>query len=42
VNAQLSGDGADFPMLGVEVTTDLNTGFWTHHLVVILIAGAPG
>jgi hypothetical protein len=31
MNAQLSGDGADFPMLGVEVVTDLNTSFWTHH-----------
>jgi hypothetical protein len=32
VNAQFSGDGADFPMLGVKVAADLHTGFWIDHL----------
>jgi len=32
VNAQLSGDGADFPMLGVEITANLDVGFWTDRL----------
>jgi hypothetical protein len=33
VDAEFSGDGADFPMLGVKVTADLNVGFWIDHLV---------
>jgi hypothetical protein len=32
VNTQFSGDGADFPMLGVKVTANLNVGFWIDHL----------
>ena len=33
MNAQLAGDGADLPMLGVKVTANLNVGFWLDHLV---------
>jgi hypothetical protein len=31
MKSQLTGDGADFPMLGVKVATDLHTGFGTEH-----------
>jgi hypothetical protein len=31
VDAQCLCDGADFPMLSVKVTANLDAGFWTDH-----------
>jgi len=37
VDAKLSGDGPDLPMLGIEVTTNLGTGFRANHLGFIIL-----
>src|SRR5215471_8298927 len=42
VNAQLAGDGADLPMLGVKVTANLDVGFRIDHLVFSLDRGIRG
>ncbi len=42
MDAQFPGDGADSSMLGVEVVTDLHTGFRTHHLISHLAGGMRG
>jgi hypothetical protein len=43
VNAKFSGNGPNLPMLGVEVTTDLGTGFRANHLgSIILTSGFLG
>jgi hypothetical protein len=42
VNAQFAGDGADFPMLRVKVTTNLDVRFWIDHLDVSLDRGIGG
>jgi hypothetical protein len=31
MDAQLTGDGADFPVLGLKVAPDLSTDFWADH-----------
>ena len=31
VNAQFTGDGADFPMLGVKIAANLDARFWRNH-----------
>jgi hypothetical protein len=37
VETKFSGNGADLPMLGVEVTTNVGTGFRANHLGFILL-----
>jgi hypothetical protein len=42
VNAQLAGNRADLPMLGVKVTTNLDVRFWIDHLDLSLDRGVRG
>jgi hypothetical protein len=43
MDAKFSGNGSDFPMLGVEVTANLRTGFRANHLsFIVLILGFWG
>jgi hypothetical protein len=42
VNAQLAGDGADLPMLGVKIMTNLYMRFWIDHLDLSLDRGIRG
>jgi hypothetical protein len=37
VDTKLSGNGSDFPMLGIKVTTNLGTGFRANHLDFIIL-----
>src|ERR1051325_5063736 len=42
MDAELTGDGADFPMFGVEVTANLSARFGTDHFRDHLLRGMGG
>jgi hypothetical protein len=42
MNIEFTGDGADFPVLGVKVTANLNAGFGIDHLFSFLKRGIRG
>jgi len=42
VDAQFTGNGADFPVFGVKVAADLRAGFGTNHEIAHLRCGMRG